>query len=389
MGKKGISAQARAQESLHKLEKIVEPKAELVKQSVCNFSFFVLIFKGLVLILFFYTFSIGLTFYNKKFISSFRFPLSITMVHLVTKFVLSGIVRSLIECKTKVERVNIPWSEYIKRLAPAGIASALDIGMSNWSFEFITISLYTMTKSTSIIFILFFALIFKLEQCRLSLVFVVLFIAVGLFLFTYQSTQFNLEGFVLVLIASILAGMRWTLAQAVTQKNELGLGNPVDMMYHIQPWMIVGLLPLSVGVEGVDFAASSHTFGYKEPMLMLQTAGLLFAGACIAFCLEFSEYLLLSQTSSLTLSIAGIFKEVCTLYLAAQINGDTMSGINAVGLIVCLLGIALHIILKAVYRKEAKSKPKDNSMEMLLVNGNANLTDEDDDEIELYISRKR
>ncbi|CAG2180858.1 unnamed protein product, partial [Oppiella nova] len=51
---------------------------------------------------------------------------------------------------------------------------------------------------------------------------------------------------------------------------------------------------------------------------------------------------------SLTLSIAGIFKEVFTLYLAVNYNGDQMSRINFIGLIVCLLGIALHVVIKAL-----------------------------------------
>lgn len=33
----------------------------------------------------------------------------------------------------------------------------------------------------------------------------------------------------------------------------LGLSNPLDMMFHIQPWMIVGLLPLSIAFEGLCF----------------------------------------------------------------------------------------------------------------------------------------
>lgn len=30
----------------------------------------------------------------------------------------------------------------------------------------------------------------------------------------------------------------------------LGLGNPVDMIYHVQPWMVIGLLPLAAVFEG-------------------------------------------------------------------------------------------------------------------------------------------
>jgi len=29
-----------------------------------------------------------------------------------------------------------------------------------------------------------------------------------------------------------------------------GLSNPLDMMFHIQPWMILSLLPLSTAFEG-------------------------------------------------------------------------------------------------------------------------------------------
>lgn len=47
-------------------------------------------------------------------------------------------------------------------------------------------------------------------------------ISLGLFMFTYKSTQFQLDGFLLVLSASILGGLRWTLAQLVMQRKEIG-----------------------------------------------------------------------------------------------------------------------------------------------------------------------
>lgn len=41
-------------------------------------------------------------------------------------------------------------------------------------------------------------------------------------MFTYKSTQFNMEGFALVLGASFIGGIRWTLTQMLLQKAELG-----------------------------------------------------------------------------------------------------------------------------------------------------------------------
>ncbi len=59
---------------------------------------------------------------------------------------------------------TFPSFRYVSHVALAAAFSALDIGLSQWSFEYITISLYTMTKTTSIIFILIFAIFLKLEE---------------------------------------------------------------------------------------------------------------------------------------------------------------------------------------------------------------------------------
>lgn len=314
----------------------------------------------------FYVCSISLTFFNQRFIHQFRFPLSITMTHLFTKFLLAATIRSFMSCKTNKERVTLPWGEYVKRVAPPGVAASLDIGLSNWSFEFITVSLYTMTKTSVVIFILFFSLVFRIERPRCCLIFVVIFIATGLLMFTFESTQFDKLGFILVLTASFLSGLRWTLSQMVLQRKEAGLSNPVDMMFHIQPWMILSLFPLSSGFEGLRLATSEQAFGFHDARVLAPHLLMLFAGAFLAFLLELSEFLLVSHSSSLTLSVAGIFKEVLTLSLAALINGDRMNTINVIGLVICLAGIILHVILKAAYKKEeVKHLPNDSTQGLL------------------------
>ena len=84
--------------------------------------------------------------------------------HLIIKFILSSWLRFIYKYVTGIPRITLSWHVYVRKVASIGITSALDIGFSNWSFEFITISLYTMTKSTCIIFILGFAILFGLEK---------------------------------------------------------------------------------------------------------------------------------------------------------------------------------------------------------------------------------
>jgi hypothetical protein len=54
---------------------------------------------------------------------------------------LAAACRIVWEYWTNHKRPILAWQPYTVQLAPAGIASALDIGLSNWSLEFITVSL--------------------------------------------------------------------------------------------------------------------------------------------------------------------------------------------------------------------------------------------------------
>ncbi|XP_069740905.1 solute carrier family 35 member C2 isoform X4 [Narcine bancroftii] len=246
-----------------------------------------------------------------------------------------------------------------------------------------------MTKSTAVLFILFFAVIFKLEKLRSWLLAVILLIAGGLFMFTYKSTQFNLKGFILVLIASFIGGIRWTLTQILTQKADLGLQNPIDTMYHLQPLMFIGLFPLFMFSEGLSLSTSEKLFRYHETSTLLHMLLILAGGGFLAFGLCFSEFLLVAKTSSLTLSIAGIFKEVCTLVLASYLMGDQMTFLNWLGFAMCLSGISLHIALKVVYSEDSSNDKRVDKLhdlaltnvdtELLLRNGQANEESEEED----------
>merc|ERR1719209_1260578 len=169
----------------------------------------------------------------------------------------------------------------------------------------------------------------------------------GLTMFTYKSTDFVLIGFLMVLTASFLSGIRWTLSQLIMQKAQLGLSNPIDLVFHVQPIMILCLLPFAVTFEGTRIASSISVFRYQEFSVFLSTLGLVGIGGLIAFCMEVAEFLLVSYTSGLTLSVAGIVKEVISLTMAVIFQSSDISVINMLGLVICMTGITLHVVRKA------------------------------------------
>jgi len=58
----------------------------------------------------------------------------------------------------------LTWRQYFRTIVPNGISTGLDIGFSNYSLVFITLSFYVMCKSTSPLFLLLFAFIWGIER---------------------------------------------------------------------------------------------------------------------------------------------------------------------------------------------------------------------------------
>jgi solute carrier family 35 protein C2 len=296
------------------------------------------------MVILYYPLSIGLTFYQKWFIKGYRLPLLIVSGHYLTKLFLALSIRFIVECVGKTRRPRVPLKEQLRWLMPIGVCASLDIGLSNWALEYVTVSLYTMAKSSSILFIVGFSLLLKLERWRTSLGFSASLIAAGLFLFTWRSSQLDLRGLVLVELAALCTGIRWTVSQLVMQGEDQPSSpghHPLDMVAHVQPWMFLAILPMVFTVEGPEltYKTLTHFQNEYQPFVIL---GFIFMGGVLAFMMELSEYLLLVNTSGITLNILGIVKEVITLLLAHHLHGDKLTRINLFGLILCIAGMLIH-----------------------------------------------
>ncbi|XP_076385874.1 solute carrier family 35 member C2 isoform X2 [Megachile rotundata] len=259
-------------------------------------------------------------------------------------------------CWKRQQQLKLSLQSILWMVMPVGVASGLDVGLSNWAISLITMSLYTMTKSTTIIFILGFALILKLERKSWSLICIVVMISGGLFMFTYKSTQFGIFGFLICLLASFSSGVRWTMTQLIMQKSKLGMKSPIDMMYYMQLWMLLPIVPVMIWFEGSRVYSNFNNIDWNDVHSIIITTVAVLGSAIIAFHMEVMEFLVVTYTSSLTLSITGIIKEICILILAVEWKGDQMSGLNFIGLLMCLGGIIIHSIQKILSNRNKKSE---------------------------------
>ncbi|KAK4077910.1 uncharacterized protein Triagg1_3604 [Trichoderma aggressivum f. europaeum] len=327
---------------------------------------------NVVLILLWYLFSLSISLYNKWMFDedrlNFAFPLFTTSMHMVVQFILSALVLlfvpSLRPQKSHTSDMGRSRHEtetsstmskmfYLTRVGPCGAATGLDIGLGNTSLKFISLTFYTMCKSSSLAFVLLFAFAFGLEKPTWRLVAIIATMTMGVILMVFGEVEFNLGGFGLVISAAFFSGFRWGLTQILLLRNP-ATSNPFSSIFFLTPVMFITLFSIAIPVEGfVPLWEGLKTLSAEWGTFMTPLF-LLFPG-CIAFLMTASEFALLQRTSVVTLSIAGIFKEVVTISAASVVFKDKLTLINFVGLITTMLAIVAYNYVKiSKMREEAQ-----------------------------------
>ena len=112
----------------------------------------------------------------------------------------------------------LPWRVFVRVALPVGVLTALDIGLSNWSLVYASVSFHTMIKATAPAFVLLFGWLLGLERCSASTCVAIGLIVGGLALSSCDQVDFSIgwdgvAGLALGLASSLLSGLRWALTQ--------------------------------------------------------------------------------------------------------------------------------------------------------------------------------
>lgn len=350
--------------------------ATLIKNTIIN----------VLLIGLWYTFSISISVFNKWMFSAgdkgldFHFPLFITSFHMLVQFSLASLVLWIFprfRPQAAADAYNLEQSQkraqtyadeepmekkplmtksfYLTRITPCGTATALDIGLGNFSLRFISLTFFTMCKSSVLAFVLLFAFIFRLEKPTWRLCGIILLMTAGVIMMVAGETAFNALGFALVMSASFCSGFRWSLTQILLLRNP-ATSNPFASIFFLTPTMFFALLILALPIEGPTALVAGIAKLMDAKGALLGTLILMFPG-CLAFMMVAAEFALLKRTSVVTLSVCGIFKEVLTISAASVTFGDELSPINISGLVVTIASIAGYNYIKiSKMRRDAQKE---------------------------------
>ncbi|XP_066376652.1 probable sugar phosphate/phosphate translocator At1g06470 [Miscanthus floridulus] len=324
----------RPSESVTKLESLERAeRAALPPAVVLRTGFYILVW---------YAFSTCLTLYNKTLLGDklgkFPAPLLMNTVHFALQAGLSKLI-IFFQSKGPEAAVEMGWKDYFMRVVPTALGTALDINLSNASLVFISVTFATMCKSASPIFLLLFAFAFRLENPSIKLLGIIVVISTGVLLTVSKETEFDFWGFIFVTLAAVMSGFRWSMTQILLQKDTYGLKNPITLMSHVTPVMAIATMILSLLLDPwSEFQKNSY---FDNPWHVMRSFLLMLIGGSLAFFMVLTEYILISATSAITVTIAGVVKEAVTILVAVFYFHDEFTWLKGFGLFTIMVGVSL------------------------------------------------
>ncbi|TVU12558.1 hypothetical protein EJB05_46209, partial [Eragrostis curvula] len=149
--------------------------------------------------------------------------------------------------------------------------------------------------------------------------------------------------------------------------QEVSLKNPITLMSHVTPVMAIATLVLSLLLDPwSDFQKNAY---FDDPWHIMRSCLLMLIGGSLAFFMVLTEYILVSVTSAITVTIAGVVKEAVTILVAVFYFHDEFTWLKGAGLVTIMVGVSLFNWYK--YEKFKRSQTNEDDVNSPPFNGDA------------------
>ena len=280
-----------------------------------------------------YTTSMTLTLFNRLllgYLTDFSWPVTMSLSHMAIKGLLAvafilfvtppvGVAGDLPPLRraaaiitSMVKSQELTSSLFWLTLVPLGAATAIDVVLSAMSLQYIDVSVYTVTKSTALIFTLFFSLCAGLQRPSAALLLAVAAVGVGVILGSVRESAVDLRGLLCALTAAACGAARWVLTERYFSRRGVP-SHPLCLITLLSPITVVTLLPALVWEAPALAAAAPALSGAGAAAIF---TAMTLGGGVLAFLLLLVELQLVRMTSALTLNVIGHFKDVVVIGLA-------------------------------------------------------------------------
>lgn len=299
------------------------------------------------------TLSSGIILFNKWLLSPRRFPYPVTLAFWHMLFC-SAVGLIAVQCKC-VPRQNVSWTTCIRICLPVAALGAAGLTLGNAAFLYLSVAFAQMLKANMPVIMFVVGCLFRTHKFSWETCGIMVIIGAGVAASSLGELQFSGLGATFMLGAMLSEAFKMILLQTMMQRTDLQI-NPVNALYYVMPASTACLLPFVLVLEAQDVFKAL-------PIVLPQSPALI--GSAIAACLlNIIAFWVVSNTSALTMKLAGIVKDAVLIVVSAMLFGTQLTLLGLCGYGVALTGIGFHNYQSIAQTQPESIDPK--SQELLL-----------------------
>mmetsp|Transcript_15501 Transcript_15501/g.14033 ORF Transcript_15501/g.14033 Transcript_15501/m.14033 type:complete len:320 (+) Transcript_15501:51-1010(+) len=294
-----------------------------------------------VYIVFWIAISCTMILFNKAVLDQMKFPypMFLTTWHMVLATFLTQLMSKTTNMLPGVKEKKVTNETIIYQILPVAFIFAISLVLSNKAYIYLSVSYIQMLKAFTPVAVLIFSYVSGIEKSSYIELYIVTVICVGVALTSVGETYFSWIGFVFQSLGILAESSRLVLTNVLMKNLKL---DPLSSLYYIAP-----MCALFIGTACLYFESSSLPYDRMLTSTFLITMAV---NGAVAFTLNVAVVLLISNTSALVLTLAGILKDILLVVLSILVFGSPVTPLQYAGYGVALLGLNLH--------KEYKKNPE-------------------------------
>lgn len=300
-------------------------------------------------------------------------PTVVTTMHMALKALLGLIVLALsnahmtpeLALLNRKERFMVRWRRLVKSqgltrevfwrlIVPIGVSTSVDVICSNYSLRYMDVSIYTVVKSTLLVWNVILSVCYKLSRLNFITVATVTLLMIGVAMSTYDKAknrenentedfpESNLAwGVTLASVAGFVGAVRWVITQKYFERDGVQ-SHTLVLLVLIGPSTVASMLPFCIAeiVKTNLLHVLSDTATLQVFMVSC------FGGGIFAMLLILAEIQLVKITSSITLNIIGHAKDAVVVLFSVLVVGEHLTLLNGSGVFITIIAGFLYTLGK-------------------------------------------
>lgn len=275
--------------------------------------------------------------YNKLILSTwqFNYPFFLILVHTLMATALTQLFARTTSLLPGVKENKIKRRDYVFKLLPYAFCSFMSLVLSNKVYQYLSLGYIQMLKAITPVPLLMLFFLSGKEKLSLMQFIIVVVICSGVMMTSIGELHFSAVGFSLQIVAVVFDCLRVFLLDVVLKDISL---DSLSMLYYSAP-----LLSFQLTIGFILFEYDAFPFD----RLNSSFAFVLFFSGLLAFSLNLSVFILVSNTSSLIMTLAGPIKDLLVISTSVLFFRSPLTLLQVLGFLVALGGLSLYREFKA------------------------------------------